>query len=262
MYSVIIVDDEPRIRRGIAHCMPWAKLGFALSGEAGNGVEALELVRAVRPDLVITDIRMPDMDGLDFIGMIQRETRPPLVIVIRGYADFEYAQRAIRYGVADYILKPVEETNLEASIQNVLKRLQREQTLPHAACAADEETALPQKNLLIQKAQRIIETEYMNNLSLTNVASRIGIHPNYFGALFARHMGESFGSYLTKFRMKTARDLLDVTTMKVYEIAERVGYQDYRWFSKQFRQIYGITPVRYRSGSGDSSDNGEDEKGE
>lgn len=262
MYSVIIVDDEPRIRRGISHCMPWERLGFSLAGEAGNGVEALELVRAVHPDLVITDIRMPDMDGLDFIGMIQKETHPPLVIVISGYADFEYAQRAIRYGVADYILKPVEEPTLETSIQNVLKRLHSKQPVQSANRNITEDASLPQKNLLIQKAQRIIETEYMNNLSLASVANRIGIHPNYFGVLFARHMGESFGSYLTKLRMKTARDLLDVTTMKVYEIAERVGYRDYRWFSKQFRQIYGTTPIQYRSSTGISSNTSESKKSE
>ena len=86
MYSVIIVDDEPRIRRGIAHCMPWAKLGFALAGEAGNGVEALELVRAVRPDLVITDIRMPDMDGLDIARSIRdgrtgTDARTPILLL-------------------------------------------------------------------------------------------------------------------------------------------------------------------------------------
>ena len=123
MYKVVIIDDEPRIRRGIAHCMPWEKMGFALSGEAANGVEALELIRSVRPDLVITDIRMPDMDGLNLISMVHKEGIPSLFIVISGYAEFEYAQRALRYGVTDYILKPVDEEQLSQSVQNCLRQL-------------------------------------------------------------------------------------------------------------------------------------------
>lgn len=251
MYRVVIIDDEPRIRRGISHCMPWSQLELELKGEAGNGVEALELIRSVRPELVITDIRMPDMDGLDMMEIVRREGIPAVFIVISGFADFEYAQRAIRYGVSDYILKPIEEDKLYASIQRCVNQLKqkdggREPETPDSA----------RKNLIVRKTLRIIESEYMNNLSLTGIAERVGVHPNYLSSLFSRHVGESFGNYLTGLRMQKAKDLMDVSVMKVYEIAERVGYQDYRWFSKQFKQAYGVTPMEYRSGSTENEENG------
>ena len=246
MYKVVIIDDEPRIRRGIAHCMPWDKMGFVLSGEASNGVEALDLIRSVRPDLVITDIRMPDMDGLDLISMVHKEGIPSLFIVISGYAEFEYAQRALRYGVSDYILKPIDEEQLSQSVHNCLKQLGN-CAEEEAANTEDEEES--QKHLIVRKTLKIIENEYMNNLSLANVAERVGVHPNYLSALFGKSEGESFGSYLLRLRMQKARDLMDVTSMKVYEIAQRVGYQDYRWFSKVFKQAYGVTPMEYRNGA-------------
>lgn len=246
MYKVVIIDDEPRIRRGIAHCMPWDKMGFVLSGEASNGVEALDLIRSVRPDLVITDIRMPDMDGLDLISMVHKEGIPSLFIVISGYAEFEYAQRALRFGVADYILKPIDEEQLSQSIHNCLKQLGNRPAKDNTDTEEDEEN---QKHLIVRKTLKIIENEYMNNLSLANVAERVGVHPNYLSALFSKSEGTSFGSYLLRLRMQKARDLMDVTSMKVYEIAQRVGYQDYRWFSKVFKQAYGVTPMEYRNGA-------------
>ena len=246
MYKVVIIDDEPRIRRGISHCMPWEKMGFQISGEAANGVEALEIIRSVRPDLVITDIRMPDMDGLDLISMVHKEGIPALFIVISGYAEVEYAQRALRYGVADSILKPIDEEQLCQSVRNCLQQLGGRDVEPQEATEEDEDS---QKHLIIRKTLKIIENEYMNNLSLGSVAERVGVHPNYLSALFSKSEGESFGNYLLKLRMQKARDLMDVTSMKVYEIAQRVGYQDYRWFSKVFKQVYGVTPMEYRSGS-------------
>lgn len=253
MYSVVIIDDELRIRRGIAHCMSWEDMGCVLKGMASNGVEALALIRSVRPDLVITDIRMPDMDGLDLISILRKEGIASLFIVISGYADFEYAQRVIRYGVSDYILKPIEEKKLYESIQNCLNTLRKKNSSEKHSVSSD--TDGPQKNLIIRKTLHIIESEYMNNLSLSNISERVGVHPNYLSTLFTKNMGEPFGNYLAEFRMKIAKDLMDVTTLKVYEIAERVGYQDYRWFSKLFKQTYGITPMEYRSGMPVTTDN-------
>lgn len=192
MYSVVIIDDEPRIRRGISNCMPWTDMGCVLKGAAANGVEALELIRSVRPDLIITDIRMPDMDGLDLISTLRREGFSSLFIVISGYADFEYAQRAIRYGVSDYILKPIEEKNLYASIQNCLNILKK--MPPKKDPSSSSKTEESQKNLIIQRTLKIIESEYMDNLSLANIAERVGVHPNYLSTLFTKTVGESFSS--------------------------------------------------------------------
>ena len=244
MRKVLIIDDEPRIRRGISHCIPWERMGIEPAGEAANGVEALEIIRAKRPDVVITDIRMPDMDGLDLMAMVRKEGIPCRFIIISGFAEFEYAQRALRYGASDYILKPVDEEKLLRSIEKCL----REEDTGQEAGETEEDDG--QKNLIVRKTLKIIENEYMNDLSLGEAAERVGVHPNYLSSLFSRSEGESFSSRLLRVRMRKAKELMDYSSMKVYEIADSVGYHDYRRFSKMFRQFYGVTPAEYRRGSG------------
>ncbi|MUT67499.1 response regulator [Paenibacillus sp. NEAU-GSW1] len=120
MYKVLLVDDEIFVRKGLLNLMDWQSLHYEICGEAENGSEALEQISLLQPDLVITDIRMPVLDGL---GLIQKLTEsmenPPVFIIISGYHDFKYAQQALRYGVHDYILKPIDEAELESTLRKL-----------------------------------------------------------------------------------------------------------------------------------------------
>lgn len=128
MYSVILVDDEVFTRKGLRNLIDWEACGFRVSGEADNGEDALALVRSDKPDLVITDIRMPVMDGLELIRRVRED--PALsdlaFIIISGYDDFAYAQKAVRYGVVDFILKPVDDRELQGVLRELADRLDRE----------------------------------------------------------------------------------------------------------------------------------------
>ena len=124
MYRLLIVDDEPRIRRGLLKSIPWNSIGFTEVREAQNGREALEIAEEMHPHLLIADIRMPDIDGLQLIGLMRDKKIHSQVIIISGYSDFTYAQQAIRYGVSDYILKPINETDLYERILNVMQKLE------------------------------------------------------------------------------------------------------------------------------------------
>jgi two-component system response regulator YesN len=118
MYKVLLVDDEIFVRKGLKNLMDWESLGYEICDEAGNGQEALEKIQLLEPDLVIADIRMPVLDGLELIRKVTEEgAYRPTFIIVSGYHDFQYAQRALRYGVHDYILKPIDEVELETTLK-------------------------------------------------------------------------------------------------------------------------------------------------
>ncbi|WP_336788165.1 response regulator transcription factor [Paenibacillus sp. MMO-177] len=120
MYKVLLVDDEIFVRKGLRNLIDWETLGYDICDEAGNGQEAIEKIELLKPDLVIADIRMPVLDGLELIRKITEEgVYSPTFIIVSGYHDFQYAQRALRYGVHDYILKPIDEAELESTLKTL-----------------------------------------------------------------------------------------------------------------------------------------------
>src|SRR3954454_10339813 len=124
MHKVILVDDENFFRKGLRSLIDWESCGFEVAGEAANGDDALELINEVNPELVITDIRMPVLDGLELIKQVmQKEGYHPKFIIISGYSDFNYAQQAVRYGVHDFILKPIDQEEIEETLQSLSKTI-------------------------------------------------------------------------------------------------------------------------------------------
>lgn len=120
MFKVLLVDDEVFVRKGLRKLIRWEELGFAVVGEAKNGGEALELIHKLEPDLVITDIMMPALDGLELIQRVKETDRiDPAFMIISGYNNFKYAQQAIRFGVHDYILKPVDVKEMTVTLQKL-----------------------------------------------------------------------------------------------------------------------------------------------
>ncbi|APB69087.1 DNA-binding response regulator [Paenibacillus polymyxa] len=128
LHRAIVVDDETFTRKGLLQLMDWQACGFEIVGEADNGEDAQELISRVHPDLVITDIRMPVLDGLELIrSVLEQSTDHPAFIILSGYSDFAYAQQAIRYGVHDFMLKPIDEGDFSATLRKLSERLHREQ---------------------------------------------------------------------------------------------------------------------------------------
>lgn len=112
MYTVVVADDEMELREAIVRRIPWEEIGFSVVGEAENGIEALELVSKLEPDLLLTDIRMPFVSGIDLARQV-REVRPATQIAfLSGYDDFTYAQQAIQYNIISYLLKPISMSEL------------------------------------------------------------------------------------------------------------------------------------------------------
>ncbi len=153
MYRIFLVEDEVVIRKGIANSIPWEQEGLQLVGEASDGEVAYPLIRKEKPDILITDIRMPFMDGLELSRLVKKEFPRIKIIILSGYNEFDYAKTAIQLGVTDYLLKPINSSQLLEAIHRVTAQIREEQELSllmEQYRKEQEETAIREKNRLFQ----------------------------------------------------------------------------------------------------------------
>jgi two-component system, response regulator YesN len=345
IYTIVLVDDEFMIKRSLSKLIEISGEPFQVVGEAEDGREALELVERYSPDLLITDIRMPFMDGLELIEAVKANQRTTEIVILSGYDDFGYAQKALRMGVFDYLLKPIKPPLFYSMLQRLKEKLTMSQlyaskrsewllfskvkleTLSeqlwllnrdavmetveamHADYTADDPSPRELKEryadlltLLIgelesrskeplasaafdmagwpdspselfdtvrQLLDELMEelrsgrkwgthhhlhksVAYMKDhfadptLDLQRVAEVAEMSPSYFSRVFKQELGTSFVLYLTQLRLDQAKVMLEDAHCKTYEIALRIGYEDYPHFAKLFKKHTGVTPTDYR----------------
>ena len=123
MFKVMIVDDEPIIRTGLKHVVDWGELGFKIVSEAKNGLDALKKLEEEPVDLIITDIKMPQMDGIELLEVLREKNNDVSVVLLSGFAEFAYAQKGLSLGAIDYLLKPMDPTNIKEVLEKVYKNL-------------------------------------------------------------------------------------------------------------------------------------------
>jgi two-component system, response regulator YesN len=338
MYHVLVAEDEHWIRSGIVEMVDRIGGGFKVTGEAGDGVEAWNLIQELCPTVLITDIMMPKMDGLSLIKQIDDIKFPIVSIIISGYDNFSYAQQGIRYGVSEYLLKPVREDVLKEALERSLQRLERlypvhdqlmsvhnfieqmpsmdvqqimaeqaqlvqsivknknshpssklgllrmfagklndllEYTYPdYQKCPSPEESSEESLKkhiqtlietwcqfgqqqhskrsfrLVIKKACDYAEKNYMQEISLSQIADHVGLSVSHFSALFKQHAGDSFVNYMNKIRIDKAKQLLLEPDLKIYQVADMVGFSSMPYFNRVFKNVTGLSPNEYRKGMG------------
>ena len=231
MYRILLVDDEDLIRVSLRYAVERSGADAEVVAECSGGREALDVLREIEPDIIITDIRMPHMDGLEMIRQIRQTSADVQIIIISGYAEFEYARQAIQYRVSEYLLKPVSAEALKASLEK---------------CVAQLPPAEDREETYAQKIVSYIKSHYAEKLSLDGLAARFGFTSHYISTLIKRETGESFNPYVTSLRIRRAMDLLARTDIDVKEIALQVGYDDQHYFSRLIRQITDMSPTQYR----------------
>jgi YesN/AraC family two-component response regulator len=246
MRRVLLVEDEEVIRKGLRKMLEDVIGGCKVVGESGNGKDALELLEMTNPDLVITDIRMDGMNGLELIKRIRAAWRDIDIIIISGYADFEYAQRAIKYGVSDYLLKPIDRVELTLCLDQLNKK--RDGQTSREENQEDSEDS--QGRRIIRKVKDMVLERLDQDISLQAIAEQVHLNHQYLSALFKTETGQNFSEYVTQCRMDKAKQLLRDTNLKVYEIASLSGYASSKHFMAVFKQIVGVTPSEYRENPG------------
>jgi len=262
--DLLIVDDEAHIRTLVRALLPQG-MQLRVVGEAANGLEALEKCRRFKPHVVMTDIRMPELDGLGLAEAISNEFPLMQVIVVSGYDDFAYACSAMRWGVIGYLLKPIDENQLRdclvkaarmlkqyddgrsqlASAKHELHKMQ--DFLMTGATRSDGHAVSAVDSPVIQKVLEMIQEEYNQSISLDDIAGRLYMNSAYLSRLFKEKTGNGFMEALTDVRISRAKTLLEVQVLKVKEVAEMVGYRDVSHFISNFKQTTGVTPSEYRA---------------
>ena len=241
MLKVLLVEDEDLIRRGLRFQMDWTAAGCVVADEARSGEEGLAKIEALHPDVVITDVRMQDMDGLE---MLKRglELCQFDAIVVSGYSEFDYAQQAIRLGVAEYLLKPVDFNDLQRCIQKIVARRQQKsqpQSSPSLVPEIDPKTVT---NRYAAEMLQYIQEHYAERISITDLSQRLNISCTHLNAKFKAEVGYTFHDFLNHYRISRAVELQKQGTLKLYEIAEMVGFSDYKYFNKVYKKYVGYPP--------------------
>ncbi len=244
MYRVILVDDERLIVRGLSSVVPWAELGCEVAGVAYDGKSGLELVRSLKPDIVLTDIRMPNMDGLTMLAAIRSEHPQIQTTVLTAYRDFDYARQALTLGVCRYLLKP---SNLEELKEAVRQMVSRLDNLPVRKEEAEEETVHAAGNHLVRAALAYMKEHCSEqHLTLGEVAEHVYVSQWHLSKLLNRETEQSFFDLLGSLRIQKARELLADPSVRIHEVAEATGFSDVGHFSRSFKRFAGCTPGEYR----------------
>ncbi|MFC5528838.1 response regulator transcription factor [Cohnella yongneupensis] len=252
MIQVMIVDDEPIIRFGIKALIDWDKEGFRVVGEYANGVVALDTMLSQPVDIVITDIKMPMMDGLTLTREVMKLKPSCKVILVSSYNDFEYVREGLKLGVVDYILKhSLEPEELLAALRKCKDRLD-EEAHEHVLAAeprggmAPNDPELHAEHSPIEKALEYIGRHDLKTITLQQVADAVHVSRNYFSVLFKKTTGHNFIDYVINLRLEKAKELLAESHLKIYVIAEQAGFNDVKYFSKLFKKSCGLSPIDYR----------------
>lgn len=243
MLNIVLVDDEHIIREGIRQMIDWEANGYQLRAVLENGAQALEYLQSHAVDIVITDIRMPVMDGLQLIEASAALPQPPRFVLLSGYGDFQYASTAMRYGVRHYLLKPSDEDEILAALGEISESLQKEQAVPEASDELEKGDVV--SRMKVYTLQNIANP----SLSLKWLARHcLFMDEGYLSKIFYRKTKLKFSKYLTTVRMDLAKKLLrEDPEIKMAELCEKFGYENNpTYFSTVFKNYTGFTLTDYR----------------
>ncbi|SHL75822.1 Helix-turn-helix domain-containing protein [Anaerocolumna jejuensis DSM 15929] len=241
MYKALIVDDEKAVQIAIGKLGKWHTYHMDPPSLASNGKEGLYAMRELRPDIVFVDMQMPVMNGIEFLKSAKEEFPDAKYIVISGYDDFYYAQNSIKLGAIDYILKPIVEEELNTSIKKALHLLN-----PSMDFTKTEEEQSISAGEVAAIIKDYIDKNYSQNLKLSYFSDKYYFSKEYLSKIFKANYEIGIYEYVLQVRMERAKELLLDESLKIQWISDRLGYTDSNYFSKAFRNYYGITPSQFR----------------
>lgn len=270
MIKVILVDDEEIIRTGISKIIDWKKAGCELTAVFENGKQAFDYLCSYPADIVITDIKMPVMDGIQLVKESNYHQLPAKFILLSGYGEFEYAKAAMEYGVQHYILKPSDETQIIQALRALIEKIQEEKQMLHTMNNSKQNMhkLLPAakemflSNFILQDACKDNQTSIINTimklvdedisnpcLSLKWIArNKLYMSEDYLSKLFSKNTGMKFTKYLTEQKINYAKKYLrENPDIKVIELCDALGFENNpTYLSTLFKNHTGMTLTDYR----------------
>jgi len=253
-YKMLIIEDEVIIRKGLACCRDWKEHGITEVQEACDGAEGLDAIRAFHPDIVITDICMPKVSGLEVIEQTMVDYRY-IPIIISGYSDFEYAQKAIEYGVTAYLLKPIDLDKLLEAVEKAKIELQKQSLLEdyETSCKDFINTSFAmdarrqQYGPIVQQMLDFVHAHYAEKITLGIIADYLHYSENFILRKFKKEVQINFSEYLSRYRIGKAMELMRTTETKLSDISALCGFSEYKYFKIVFTRYAGCTPRDFRA---------------
>ena len=256
MLTALIVEDESLMREYLMMNLNNIHNQWVAAACARDGIEATALLNEQHFDLVITDIKMPRMGGLELATHISSNIPNTDIILLTGYDEFNFARTAIRIGAADYLLKPLRDGELHSILDRLASKrnnsdmngdLTKNITLQSQA-AVKSDVVAGNPNILIQRVRNYIERHYCEQISLSEVADLMDVNPTYLSSIFESEQGESYSKYVLRLRIERAALLLRTHPVgNISDIATDVGYLSAKHFISVFKKYYGMTPSEFRS---------------
>lgn len=235
MFKLVLVDDEHYAIEGMKRMLDWSEYNITIAGTAEDGVEGLELIRRENPDIIIADIRMQELDGLEMIRILREEGFKSRIIIISGYQEFGYAQTAIDYKVDKYFTKPLDLEKFKSAIADIVEELKdgREDFRP----------VLPD---LLKDVLDEIDRSFTEDIQLSSLAEQFYCSVSHLSKMFKKYLGTSYMEYVTARRIDEAKKLLKTTYMPIDKIVDAVGWKSAKRFRETFKRSVGVSPSEYR----------------
>jgi two-component system response regulator YesN len=261
MLKVLIVEDEDIIRKGLVHTVDWLSMGCIVAGDADNGLEGLKLIEALKPDLVIADIKMPMMDGIEMLEKALK-SNSFYSIILTSYSEFEYAKHAISLKVFEYLLKPIDKNKLADIIEKITKDSIKKKVLNNLmdkAKTIDEMKLVNldvfifsegEHNYYVDEALKQIKLNYNQKISIEYISNNLGVSTSYLSRKFKDITNQTFLDVLNKYRVQKAIELLNEGKYRVYEVSELTGFSEYKHFCNVFKKYTEATPTEFIKTSG------------
>lgn len=237
--KLLIADDEAIIRQSFVKRIHRANIMFDQILEAKNGLEALEIVKNDSIDIMLIDINMPFLNGLELMKQIRQWNQSLIMIVISGYNDFSFAQEAIQYGIFRYLLKPVKAEELLETIQLAKEKIGTKKAVKYSA-------------IILQIQSEINKNFGLESYSLKDLATSLGLSEGHLNKRLKQELSLTFNDLLTKVRIEHAKNMIanEGIAVKMYEVAEICGFSNQHYFSQVFKKIVGVPPKTYAQNPG------------
>lgn len=245
-FTIIVAEDEELLLNHLVEKLEQHVEGFKVIGKAQTGFQALNLINELAPDVLITDIQMPNMNGIELLEQVHVKHPHVKCIILSGYAEFAYAQKAIHYGVSEYLLKPIDPADLAKVFSRVRMELQKNKPQIEAVYEANMLRTPPHE--VAHTLHDYIIKHFAEEVNWNEVSKQLNYSNSYLTKAFDQEYHTSPTKFLIQIRLTQAKQLLSQHyELSIQQVGEMVGYGDQSYFSRLFKKITGLSPLEYRN---------------
>lgn len=244
MYRMVIAEDETIIREGLAMMVDWEKLGFEIVACFEDGVEVIEYARENEIDVVLTDVKMYEVSGLDVARWMVEYQPNVIVVIISGYKEFDYVKEAIRSNVLDYILKPIDAEEILRVFQLVKEKLDKSKKSTGRAEEKGQQKL--SADHMIERAVAYIDAHICEELTVESIAENVYMSRSHFARKFKECTGNSVMDFVIARRIEKAKEMIRSGERSQKKIAAAVGYYELQYFQRSFKKYTGFTVTEYQ----------------